>query len=572
MTDLSFNILFLIWLFLAIPFIISLFLTRYLRFNPFIGYILGGVVINLFFKSFFSAPFINNFSLFGLNLLIFTLGLQINLSSLLRFGKFVVVGGLLQLLITIVSVFILSLVFHLNFLTSLFFSIAFATASTAMVGKIIQERGEEGSLLGGLAIGLLIFQDITFIPLFIVFSSFSPNQTFFSIIKSVFVNLVKAGFILGLVYYFGQKLVPLIFNKVSRVSRELLNILVVVFIISALMFFSYFGLSTIMASFLAGVILAQTIEHYHIFSEIRPLRDLLVTVFFIFLGLYVNPLIIGEQFFSILLFLLLLYVLKIVIVLIIYLRFHFHSKTAFSLALNLSGVGEDAFLFLFLGFNRGIISQRDYNFGLALVLISFILTPLFINKREIIYLKIRSFVKKYLPFLESYLVYHFDREVPNVDVLPLKNHIVLCGYGRVGSLIGRALLLANIPFIAIDYNFHVVERAKKAGVNIIYGDPTEIDVLDYAQCDEASILIVALPDRFSRETVILNARKLNPNLAIFVRVHHEEERLRVKDLGAHVVVQPETEASVSIIRRILLLKGLAKEEIAKKIKQIKEIY
>ena len=572
MADLSFNILFLIWLFLAIPFAIAVFFTRYLRFNPFIGYILGGVIINLFFKNLFSSDFINNISLIGLNLLIFTLGLQINLSSVLRFGKFVVVGGLLQLLLTGLFVLILSLIFHFNFLTSIFFSFAFATASTAVVGKMIQERGEEGSLLGGLAIGLLIFQDITFIPLFILLSSFSPGIDFFAMIKSIFINVFKASFILFLAYYFGNRLVPLVFNKISRVSQELLNVLVVIFIISALMLFSYFGLSSVLASFLAGIILAQTTEHYHIFSEIRPLRDLLVTVFFIFLGLYINPVIISQQFLKIIIFLSLLYLIKILIVMVIYLRFKFHTKTSFSLALNLSGLGEDAFLFLFLGFSQQVISQKDYNFALALVLISFVFTPLIIERRDFIYLKIRSLVKRYLPFLESYLVYHFEREIPNIDVLPLKNHIILCGYGRVGSLIGQALLLANIPFVAIDYNFHVVEEARKAGVNIIYGDPTSIDVLDYAQCETASILVVALPDRFSRESVILNARKLNPNIVIFVRVHHTDERLRVKDLGAHVIVQPETEASFSIVRKILLFKGVAKDEITKKLKQIKEIY
>lgn len=572
MSDLSFSLLFSITLFLTLPFLISLFTTRYLRITPFIGYILGGVVINLFFKSFFSPALINNFSIIGINLLIFTVGLQINFAQVLRLGRFVFIGGIIQLLLTILFVTIIAQIFGFNFLQSLFFGAAFATASTAIVAKIIQERGEEGSLLGNLAIGLLIFQDITFIPLFIIFSSFAPNETVLQFIQQIFINLIKAGLILFITYYLGVKIIPFVFNKISKVSRELLNLLSVIFILGVLTFFSFFGLSTVLASFIAGILLASTAEHYHVFAEIRPIRDLLVTVFFIFLGLFINPQIIVSKFFAVFLFLILLYLLKIIIVFILFLRFRFHTRTAFSLALMLSGVGEDAFLFLYQGFSLKIIDIYSYNFASAIVLISFILTPIIIVNRDKIYFRLRALLKKYFPFVEKYLEINFDRESPNIDVLPLKDHIILCGYGRVGSLIGKALLLANIPFIAIDYNFHTVEKAKRSGVNIIYGDPTQIDVLDYAQCETAAILIVALPDQYSRETVIFHAKKLNPKIIIFARVHNDQDRIKIKDLGVHVVVQPEMEASLSIIKNVFYVKGLNKEEIRQKIKHLRGEY
>lgn len=572
MSDLSFSLFFNITLFFTLPFLISVFLTRYLRLSPFIGYILGGVIINIFFKSLFPASLINNFSLIGINLLIFSLGLQINFSQILRLGKFVIVGGLVQLTAILFFITVIAQFFGFGLIKSLFFGAAFATVSTAIVAKIIQERGEEGSLLGNLAIGLLIFQDITFIPLFIIFSSFVPNLSTLVLLKSIFFNLIKAGLILFFTYYLGVKIIPYVFNKISRVSRELLNLLSVIFILGVLSFFSFFGISSVLASFIAGILLAQTMEHYHVFSEIRPIRDLLMTVFFIFLGLFIDPGIIGGQFLNIFLFLIILYLLKIIIVLIIFLRFRFHTRTAFSLALMLSGVGEDAFLFLYQGFFLKAIDLSSYNFALAVVVVSFILTPIAINNRDKIYLRLRSLLKRYLPFLEKYLEVNFDRETPDIDVLPLKNHVILCGYGRVGGLIGRALLLANIPFIAIDYNFHIVEKARRSGVNIIYGDPTQIDVLDYAQCETASILIVALPVQYSREAVIFHAKKLNPKILIFVRVHNDQDRIKIRNLGIHAVVQPEMEASLSIIKNVFYVKGLDKEEIKKKIKHLRGGY
>src|SRR3989338_1781677 len=253
----------------------------------------------------------------------------------------------------------------------------------------------------------------------------------------------------------------------------------------------------------------------------------------------------------------------------IYLFFRFHTRTAFGLAVFIFQIGEDELILIFQGLSSGAVRQESYNFALSVVLLTLLLTPFFISKKDVFYLKIRSFIKKYITFLERYIVFKFDRELPNIDVLPLKNHVIICGYGRVGSYIGRALTLANISFIAVDYNFHTVEKAKKEGVNIIYGDPTDSDVLDYAECDTASVLISAVPESFSQEMIIFNAKKLNPKIVIFTRVHHESEQRRMKDLGVEVIVQPEFEASLSIVRRVLLWKGFDREDIARKIKRIK---
>ncbi len=572
MSDLPFRLLFLIWLFLMIPFVSSVFFSRYLKLSPFFGYVVGGVIINLFFRNLFPKQFIGNFSILGLNLLIFTLGFQINFNQILRLSRWVIGGGLLQLIFSGFLIYLLCLFFKFSLIESLFLAVAFSTASTAVVGKLIQEKGEEGSLLGELALGLLIFQDVTLIPLLIILSSFGENQSFWQFLSSLTFNLIKSGFILFFVYYSGQKIVPFIFDKISRLSKELLNFLTIIFIISVLLLFSYFGISSILASFIAGIILAQTFQHYHIFAEIRPLKEIFVIIFFIFLGFFVDPNLILAHFLKISLFLMSLYLIKIFVVLFIFLFFKFHTKTAFFLALMLSGLGEDAFIILFQGLSSKILGFESYNFALILILVNFLLSPIIINYRDHIYLKIRKFIKKNLSFLEKYLVYHFEKEVANINVLEFKDHIILCGYGRVGSLIGYALNLANIPFIAVDYNYHIVEKARRNGVNIIYGDPTDIDVLDYLQCEEAKAIIVALPDRFSRETVIFNARKLNSNIVIFVRVHHDIDRLKAKDLGAHVIVQPEIEASIAIIKKIMMIKGFSKEKIAKRISELRKIY
>jgi len=501
--------------------------------------------------------------------LVFTIGLETNFSSIRRFGKFVILGGLAQIIFSGIFILLVSLLFKFTLVESIFFGFAFALSSTAVVSKIIQEKGEEGSLMGGLTMGILIFQDLAFIPLLIILSSFGQNLTPVSLIINILLNALKASVVLIGVYYIGHRFIPFVFNKIARVSREILNLFIIFFIIVALSFFSFFGLSSLLAAFITGVLVGQTLEHYHIFSQIRPLRDLLMVVFFVFLGLTIQPLFVFSHLIPILTFTLLVIFIKITVVLTIFLFFKFHSRTAFSLAISLFQIGEDAFILIYQGFFNKSISTDNYYFGLTVVLLTLISTPFLILKKDEIYFYIRKFIKKHLSFLETFITYRFDREPPNIDVLPLKDHIIICGFGRVGRYIGRALMLANIPYIAIDYNFHTVENAKKEGINIIYGDPTEIDVLDYAECEHASVIVSAVAERFAQEMIIFNSKKLNPHIVIFTRVHRDSDQKRMKDIGVELVVQPEFEASLAIVRRILLWKGIDKDEIAKKIKRLK---
>ncbi|EKE14599.1 MAG: hypothetical protein ACD_12C00400G0002 [uncultured bacterium] len=197
------------------------------------------------------------------------------------------------------------------------------------------------------------------------------------------------------------------------------------------------------------------------------------------------------------------------------------------------------------------------------------MTPVFIKNKDRSYRSIRSFIKKYLPFLEDFINYRIDTNKSLLDELTMKNHVVICGYGRIGSYIGRSLMMADIPYVAIDYNLFIVEKAKKKGANIIYGDPTDIDILDYAQVDEASIIILAVPERSAQESIVFNARKLNRDIFVISRVHRQSDQVRMKDIGANLVVQPEFEASLSIIKKIYLWHKLDKEDIVNKIRRLK---
>jgi len=569
MTEVSSQILLNLLIFLASTFIFAA-AAKKLRISPVVGYIISGLFLGNFFQSSYSKEAINNFAYFGIILLLFTVGLEINFTRLLTLKKFIIIGGTLQLLLSIIVITVLSLLFHFSIVVSFLIGIALSSSSTTLVAKIIQDKGEEGSFLGELAIGILMFQDIAFIPFFIIFTSITnKTASLVSIIPNFFLSLVESSVIIAVLFYFGQKIIPIVFNRIAKTSRELMNLFIVVFIFGVIYLSVILKIPIFIGIFIAGILVGQTVEHYHIFSQVRSIRDILAMIFFVFIGFNLKFVLIFSVIPKLILFVTSLIFIKAVIILVVFLFLRFHSRTAFMLSLYLFQVDEDAFILMSQAFSNKVIAPIDYSFIIANLVLTLILTPILIKNADTIYLKIRSVIKKYLPFLENFIKHRIDRDTSPIDTIDLKDHVVICGYGRVGRYIGRALMLVNIPFIAVDYNYHVVEKARREGVNIIYGDPTDLDILDYVQVDEARAIISVVPGKLAQETIVLNAKKLNPNIIVFNRIHQEGEQQRMKDLGVDVVVQPEFEASLSIIRRILHWRGIDKEEIARKIKRLK---
>lgn len=571
MADISSSIFFNFFLYLFIPFVLAIILKKN-KISPIIGYMLGGIILsNVFINQPIDQGVIRNFAYFGIVLLLFTVGLETQFERLIVIRKFIVFGGLFQILFSIISIGLVSLIFDFSFVQSILIGIALSSSSTTLVAKIIEERGEESSFLGEVAIGILVFQDLAFIPFVIIFTSLTGiPESPFEITKKIILDVVSSAGILLIAYYFGKKIIPIIFNKIARISRELLNLFIIVFIFFVAYVSSLLKVPIMVSVFVSGILIAQTLEHYHIFSQIRPLRDLLAIFFFIFIGSTVKIANVSTMLPQIIAFTMIVVFIKAIIIMAIFLALKFGSKLSFNLGSFLFQIDEDAFILMSLAYANKIFTEDQYLFIITVVLLSLVVTPLVIYQREVLYKFVRNFIKKSFPSIDHYITYRIDSNHTAIDVLDIKNHVIICGYGRIGSYIGRALMLANISFIAVDYNFHIVERAKQDGINIIYGDPTDINIQDYLEVERARIVIIAVPDYHSQEAVVLNIKKLNPNVPIICRVHRKSDYHRIKDLGVEIIIQPEFEASLSILKKILLMQpNLSKEEIIKKLHYFK---
>jgi CPA2 family monovalent cation:H+ antiporter-2 len=569
MGEISSSIFLNVVIYLLIPFTFG-FIFKRLNVSPIIGYIVAGLVLGNFFDHLVSKEIIDGFAYFGIILLLFTIGLEVNFERILVLKRFILTGGLIQVLASIFFVSIISHFFDFTFIQSLLIGIAMASSSTALVAKIIQERGEESSFTGELAIGILMFQDIAFIPFIIIFTYFHEQASSATeIVQNIVMGIGQAAVILGGMYYFGKKLIPLVFSKIVKTSRELLNLFIIIFIFLIGFLTTSFEVPILVGMYVAGVLVSQTAEHYHIFSQIRPIRDVLAIIFFIYIGTNIELSFVLPLLPKIALFSTAIILAKSFILLLIFLYFRFSSRLSFTLAVYLFQVSENGFILMSVAFQNKVFSQEQYMLVITSILTTLVMTPLIINSKEVIYGSIRGFFRKYIPAVETFISHKIDFDRSPIDVLDIKNHVVICGYGRVGSHIGRALMLSNIPFIAIDYNYHAVAQAKREGVPIIYGDPTDFDILDYAQVENAQVLVAVIPDKTTQEAIILNAKKLNREIYIISRVHKEEHQRRMIDLGAQAVVQPELEASMSIIKRLLLINNVPREEIVKKLRHFK---
>jgi CPA2 family monovalent cation:H+ antiporter-2 len=414
-------------------------------------------------------------------------------------------------------------------------------------------------------VGWLLLQDLAVIPMMILIYALGKGSG--NILLSIGASLGKAMLAIVLVVILGRIVVPKILHKVSLLnSRELLVLTAVIFAIGTALFTSFLGISPALGAFLAGVVISESQENLAVFAETRPLRDLFVAVFFVSLGFLVNPLAIWQNLLLIVGLSLFVICLKFVVGTVISIVFRYHGKTAISVGVGLSQIGEFSFVLLSLAKVLNLISDTAATIGIATTLLSLIIFPL-IYKNVLFYWRKIKKVTVGLPFLNKLLL-GWDKKTLSLQD-ELKDHVIICGYGRVGSWVGKALESLEISYVVVEYNRNLVDELKQKGIRVIYGDPSEQEVLEAADITDAKAIIVAIPDRAVQEMVVTLSQTLAPQVKIITRVHTDDDWEKMKYLRVTKIIQPEFEAAVAIVRSMLSSMGKSKEEITERIKNLR---
>lgn len=534
---------------------VGAFIARRLRLPLILGYLLGGFAFAAFlFPHITFDTSLQTLSEIGVALLLFALGTEFSLANLGKVRQVAVWGGMLQILLTILATVIILPNFGLSIKESLFLGSVFALSSTAVVVKILTDKGELNTLHGEILVGILLLQDLAVVPLMILLPKLLIFQSFsFAALLGILASILKAGAIIAATFFLGRHLLPWLLQRVARLNaRELLLVCVVFLALSFAFVASLLGLPPSIGAFLAGLLISESLLNHAVFTEIRPLRDMFSIIFFVLLGMFLSP----SFFFANLLLILLLFVfvilVKTIIVFALLLAFSYHTKTSFFVASSLTSVGEFAFVLSGLFVTQNLISPTLYNLVLATSLLTILTTPWQMAFAPKGYRFIKEIVRR-KPRLYNGIFGRLDFDKSFTQELPLEDHVVILGHGRVGKVVSRVLMRTGIPFVGVDFNLAIVEELKRKGIPFVYGDPSDVEVLDFAQVDKAKVVVISVPDRKSQEIMIRNTLKLNQRAKIIVRSHFEEDKEFLLASGAYAVVMPEREAGLTIAQKIVSL-------------------
>ncbi|MBI3384726.1 cation:proton antiporter [Candidatus Gottesmanbacteria bacterium] len=572
----DFNLLRDLLVILITAFVFGL-LAKRLKQPPITGYVIGGALISTFGTKLAAPVSTTTLIDFGVILLMFTLGIEFSFRRILRVKEVIFWGGIVQIAVFSLILSGLFIVF-LNFLPyqSIYLALALSLSSTAIVAKLLFDRGEIDTLYGEILTGWLLIQDLAVIPIWVVMpviwnNLHSASFSLSTILTSLALALLKTGAILYFLYWLGKKVVPSYLNKIAKINSRELFLIGVVLLISFLgIAASSLGLSPAIGAFVAGLLISETSQNHAIFAEIRPIRDILSIIFFVSLGLLFNLHFLLLNFGLIVGLTILVVILKLLISALIMIYFGFHSKTVFLTSVGIISVGEFAFVLARVGVDRGYLDASSYNLLLSITVLTMIIAPWAISLSANSYPVVKNFVHKFSPLLYEKFFTKIDQNKNFDEELPFTDHVVICGHGRVGKHISQILELAKIPYVVIDFNQKVISDLKKHAVFAIYGDPSDLDVLNFAKVDFAKVVVVAVPDRHSQEMIIQNSLTLNRNIVIICRSHFDEDRERLYALGAQAIVQPEFEAALHISGVLLNVYKFPREEIFEFLNKIRK--
>lgn len=490
----------------------------------------------------------------GVAFLMFALGAEVSLGQLRDVRNVAVFGGIAQILLTIGLGLLIGPLVSLDLVGSIFLGSLISLSSTMVAIKILVSRGELGALHGRVALGFLIVQDISVVPMMVIFPALAGQDT--AIAPALLTAAAKAAIFLVATYYLGTRLVPWILRRVAATrSRELFLLTIVSLALGTALGTYSFGLSLAFGAFIAGLVVSECDFNHQIVAEVLPLRDIFATIFFVSVGMLINPLFLLENMQTILVIVAAVVVGKFLICLALPLVFGYSGKTAVYSALALIQIGEFSFVLAKVGVDNGLVSDHVYSLTLAGALVTILLTPLGMHLAPF---TLKLFQR--LPFIRQYFVERVEVH-DGGEIDKLSNHVVILGYGDVGRELADALERRSFKYIVVEHNPHTIEHLRQKGVAFIYGDASNPEVLAHTNLPKAKFLAITLPDFTAAEVAIRNARRINPRLDIFVRAHSEDHVKVFRAAGAASAVRPEFEAALEFIRHAMHRYGVTGMEV-----------
>lgn len=483
----------------------------------------------------------------GVILLLFVIGMEFSLKSLLAIKKAVFIGGSLQVSITILVTTFISYFLGFDWNVAVFIGFLFSLSSTAIVLKLLQEGGQVNTIPGRTTLAILIFQDVVIVPLMLFTPMLAGESD--NIALSLFLMALKGAVVILITIVSAKYLVPNLLFRIAKSRNEelfLLSIIVICFAVAYLT--SLLGLSLGLGAFLAGLIISESDYSHHATGKILPFREVFLSFFFVSVGMLFDITFLFSHIFVIIGLTLLTFVVKFVIVSLSVRAIGQGFKEAFMVGFSIFQVGEFSLLLAKVGMTYSLFDAETYQYFLAISIITMAVTPFILKKREELACGILN-----LP-LPSRLNKRFGNEnipEPSLEDETLKDHLVIIGYGLNGHNLSKAAKSANIPYAIIEMNPETVRAEALKGEPIMYGDAANESVLEHINIHKARVAVIAISNADATKRIIAAIRHITHNPYVIVRTRYVNEMEENHKLGADEVIPEEFETSIEIFNRVL---------------------
>lgn len=536
---------------------------RLFKLPPILGYLLVGAVTGNYALGWLPANHSIEFmGEVGVVFLLFAIGLELSVKQFMAMKTTVLGLGGLQVIISTAAAFGILYLFDMSWQGGIIAAGALAFSSTAIVVKQLSDQGEMRARHGQLALGILLFQDVAVVPFLIIIPILGASggeevHTSTAAVEMIINIFTLTGMLLAAHYV----LRPLFHHIAKAQSVELFNITVLLVALTAAWTTQSLGLSLALGAFLAGMLLSETEYKHQIEAEIRPFRDILMGVFFIVVGTKLDPAVLPELWFPILILVLGLTIGKAVLIALLTRLFAADNGASVRTGLVLAQGGEFGFALLALALSNGLLNNAEVQSVLASIIISMALAPFIIRYNDTVSRKL---------FSDSYLKqrYKAAHEL-SVEVKEIEKHVIICGYRRIGQSLSRFLQEQGIPYIGLELDSAIVKEAWEAGDNVYFADATRPEILIAAGLYRARMVVVTVADIESAKLITAAARKKQQDIPILVRTRNDLFMNELEALGATSVLPETLEASLIVAERVLEELGLPAEEISEVVDKIR---
>ena len=519
------------------------FVFQKLRLPNIVGFLLTGVIIGPHgFQLIQSVDQVETLAEIGVVLLLFTIGLEFSLETILSVQRRVVWAGLLQVVLTTLVVLAVALLLGASVEVGLFYGFLVSLSSTAIVLRIYHDRGEINSLQGRLASGLLLFQDLCVVPMMLLLPVLAGSGQD-SIFLIVWV-LAKSLITLVAIVWTARKLLPRLLHQVALLrNREIFVLFVVLVCFGTAWLTSETGLSLALGALVAGLVISESELSHQIVADILPLRDCFSGIFFISIGMLLNLGLLSQDFRITLLELLLMIGIKSLVLFAVFWWLYRSIRLGVVLGLGLAQIGEFSFVLAKAGINFKLLSPADGQIFLAASILSMMATPFLIQWAHAWAFGFEGLFKDT----------GFNRSTSGGanETASATGHVIVVGYGLNGQNLAQVLKEVSIPYRVLEMDPDLVRSAKAGGEPISFGDGTRPEILQQVGIEKARVLVVAISDPAATARLVSQARRLRTDLYIIVRTRYVAEIDHLYRLGANQVIPEEFETSVEIFARVL---------------------